>query len=44
MIESVSTDEVTGGPTPTRYEARTSPIVEAVGLSAAINYMMQIRC
>lgn len=42
MIESVSTDEVTYGPTPTRYEAGTPPIVEAVGLGAALDYMMQI--
>ncbi len=42
MIESVSTEAVTYGPTPTRYEAGTPPIVEAVGLGAALDYMMQI--
>ncbi len=42
MIESVTTDDVTYGPTPTRYEAGTPPIVEAVGLGAALDYMMQI--
>lgn len=42
MIESVSVDNVTYGPTPSRFEAGTPPIVEAVGLSAALDYMMQI--
>ncbi|MEM7747277.1 MAG: cysteine desulfurase, partial [Pseudomonadota bacterium] len=42
MIESVCTDAITYGPTPTRYEAGTPPIVEAVGLGAALDYMMQI--
>ncbi len=40
MIESVSRDEITYGPPPERFEAGTPPIVEAVGLSAALNYMM----
>ncbi len=42
MIESVSVDNVTYGPPPTRYEAGTPPIVEAVGLTAALDFMMQI--
>ena len=42
MIESVTTEAVTYGPTPTRFEAGTPPIVEAVGLGAALDYMMQI--
>jgi len=42
MIESVTTEAVTYGPPPTRYEAGTPPIVEAVGLGAALDYMMQI--
>ncbi len=42
MIESVSVDNVTYGPTPSRFEAGTPPIVEAVGLTAALDYMMQI--
>ncbi|HUS97736.1 MAG TPA: cysteine desulfurase [Hyphomicrobiaceae bacterium] len=42
MIESVSVDQITYGPAPTRFEAGTPPIVEAVGLQAALDYMMQI--
>ncbi len=42
MIESVSVDTVTYGPAPSRFEAGTPPIVEAVGLTAALDYMMQI--
>lgn len=44
MIESVSVDTITYGPAPTRFEAGTPPIVEAVGLGAALDYMMQIGC
>jgi len=40
MIESVSKDAVTYGPPPERFEAGTPPIVEAVGLGAALDYMM----
>lgn len=40
MIESVSKDEVTYGPPPERFEAGTPPIVEAVGLAVALDYMM----
>ncbi|MBU2533614.1 MAG: cysteine desulfurase [Alphaproteobacteria bacterium] len=42
MIESVGRDEITYGPPPERFEAGTPPIVEAVGLGAALDYMMQI--
>lgn len=42
MIESVSVDHVTYGPPPTRFEAGTPPIVEAVGLEAALDYMLQL--
>ncbi len=42
MIEHVSVDNVTYGPPPHRFEAGTPPIVQAIGLGAAVNYMMQI--
>ncbi len=42
MIESVSQDVITYGPPPERFEAGTPPIVEAIGLSAALDYMMQL--
>ncbi len=42
MIESVSKESITYGPTPERFEAGTPPIVEAVGLSAALDYMMML--
>ena len=42
MIESVSVEGVTYGSPPTRFEAGTPPFVEAIGLGAALNYMMQI--
>ncbi len=42
MIESVSVDAITYGPAPSRFEAGTPPIVEAVGLEAALDYMMQL--
>ena len=42
MIESVTVDGVTYLPAPHRFEAGTPPIVEAIGLGAALNYMMQI--
>jgi cysteine desulfurase/selenocysteine lyase len=42
MIESVSRERITYGPPPTRFEAGTPPIVEAVGLAAALEYMMEI--
>jgi len=42
MIESVAVDRISYGPAPSRFEAGTPPIVEAVGLTAALDYMMQI--
>lgn len=42
MIESVTVDEITYAPVPQRFEAGTPPIVEAVGLHAALDYMMQV--
>jgi cysteine desulfurase / selenocysteine lyase len=42
MIESVTVDKITYAPSPNRFEAGTPPIVEAIGLGAALNYMMQI--
>ena len=41
MIEHVSVDRITYGKTPHKFEAGTPPIVEAIGLGAALNYMMQ---
>jgi cysteine desulfurase/selenocysteine lyase len=42
MIETVETDRVTYGKLPHKFEAGTPAIAEAVGLGAALNYMMQI--
>ncbi len=42
MIETVSRDNVTYGVPPQRFEAGTPPIVEAIGLGAALDYMEQI--
>lgn len=42
MIESVSTDNVTYGVPPHRFEAGTPPIVQAIGLGAAVDYMMEV--
>ena len=42
MIESVTVDRITYGTPPNRFEAGTPPIVEAIGLGAALNYMMQV--
>jgi cysteine desulfurase / selenocysteine lyase len=42
MIASVTVDGVTYGDLPNRFEAGTPPIVEAIGLTAALNYMMQV--
>ncbi len=39
MIETVTLDNVTYGVPPHRFEAGTPPIVEAVGLGAALDYM-----
>ncbi len=42
MIDTVSVDKVTYAAPPHRFEAGTPPIVEAIGLNAALNYMMQL--
>jgi cysteine desulfurase/selenocysteine lyase len=42
MIESVSTDRITYGKAPHKFEAGTPAIVQAIGLGAALNYMMQV--
>lgn len=42
MIESVGKDVITYGPPPERFEAGTPPIVEAIGLSAGLDYMMML--
>ncbi len=42
MIEHVSVDAITYGKTPHKFEAGTPAIVEAIGLGAALNYMMQV--
>lgn len=39
MIEHVTMTESTFAPPPARFEAGTPPIVEAVGLGAAVNYL-----
>jgi cysteine desulfurase/selenocysteine lyase len=42
MIEVVEVDRITYGKSPHRFEAGTPAIVEAVGLGAALSYMMQV--
>ncbi len=42
MIETVSVDRITYNQPPHKFEAGTPPIVEAIGLGAALNYMMQV--
>jgi cysteine desulfurase/selenocysteine lyase len=42
MIEHVAVDRITYGKTPHKFEAGTPPIVEAIGLGHALNYMMQV--
>ncbi len=42
MIVTVTTDGVTYNDPPHRFEAGTPPIVEAVGLGAALRYMMAL--
>lgn len=42
MIETVATDRITYAKTPHKFEAGTPAIVEAVGLDAALTYMMQV--
>jgi cysteine desulfurase/selenocysteine lyase len=42
MIRSVKADETTWGDLPHKFEAGTSPIAEAVGFGAAIDYLEEI--
>ena len=42
MIDTVSTEGVTYGQTPHRFEAGTPPITQAIGLGAAIKYVETI--
>jgi cysteine desulfurase/selenocysteine lyase len=42
MIETVTFDAASWAPPPTRFEAGTPPIAEAVGLAAAIEYIRQL--
>jgi cysteine desulfurase/selenocysteine lyase len=42
MIQTVTEDTVTYNDPPHRFEAGTPPIIEAVGLGAALDYMMGI--
>ncbi|WP_019218630.1 cysteine desulfurase [Bartonella florencae] len=41
MIEDITVDKVSYNAPPHRFEAGTPPIVEAIGLAAAINYMQK---
>lgn len=42
MIELVTTDKVTYAQPPHRFEAGTPPIVQAIGLGAALDFMMRV--
>jgi cysteine desulfurase / selenocysteine lyase len=42
MIETVAVDRITYNTPPHKFEAGTPAIIEAIGLAAALNYMMQI--
>ena len=42
MIESVARRRITYGKPPHKFEAGTPPIVQAIGLGAALDYMMQV--
>jgi cysteine desulfurase / selenocysteine lyase len=42
MIESVHTDRIAYGTPPHKFEAGTPAIVQAIGLGAALDYMMQV--
>jgi len=42
MIESVGTEEITYGAPPYKFEAGTPPIAQAIGLGAALEYMMAL--
>jgi cysteine desulfurase/selenocysteine lyase len=42
MIESVARDAITYGVPPHKFEAGTPPIVQAIGLGAALEFMLQV--
>ena len=42
MIETVTTETVTYAHAPHKFEAGTPPIVQVIGLGAALEYMMQV--
>jgi cysteine desulfurase/selenocysteine lyase len=42
MIETVTMERSTYAPIPSRFEAGTPPIVEAVGLGAAVDYLLHL--
>ena len=42
MIETVQMDHATYAPPPKRFEAGTPPVAEAVGLAAAIDYLLGV--
>jgi len=42
MIETVSLEKTTYAPPPARFEAGTPPIVQAVGLGAAVDYLSHL--
>ena len=42
MIDKVTTDGFTPGELPAKFEAGTPPIVEAIGLGAAIDYILSL--
>jgi cysteine desulfurase / selenocysteine lyase len=42
MIEAVTLDRITYNETPHKFEAGTPPIIEAIGLGAALNYMERV--
>jgi cysteine desulfurase/selenocysteine lyase len=42
MIESVHTDRIVYGRPPHKFEAGTPPFVQAIGLGAALDYVMQV--
>lgn len=42
MIEAVHTDRITYNEAPHRFEAGTPPIVQAIGLGAALTYIMAV--
>ena len=42
MIETVTMERSTYAPVPHKFEAGTPPIVEAVGLGAAVDYLTEL--